>query len=206
MIVGRRWCGVCTWRRFKRLTGHDTARCGGGGRFVGLDGFDELAIRRRHLAAFALQQFDPYRGRAGTLEAEQLRATSRHVDDPATCKRAAVVDTDLQRAAIVQIRDPDDARQGQGSVRGADLVHVEDFAIGGLFAVKLRPIPGCDSGFAIAVIDLRVVPDTIDFVGVADLVPARRRVFLLRRFGRSGNPFCGRDDELGFGATGDKQC
>src|SRR3546814_19756172 len=57
-------------------------------------------------------------------------------------------------------------------MRGADLVHVEDFAVRRRLAVELRTIPGSDAGLPIFVIGLRVIPYASDLVGLADLVAA----------------------------------
>src|SRR3546814_5344781 len=57
-------------------------------------------------------------------------------------------------------------------MRGADLVHVEDFAVRRRLAVELRTVPGSDAGLPIFVIGLRVIPYASDLVGLADLVAA----------------------------------
>src|SRR3546814_8140097 len=67
----------------------------------------------------------------------------------------AVVHPDVDGTAVVEVGHPNHARQRQGAMRGADLVHVEDLAVCCRLAVELRTIPGCDAGLPILVIGLR---------------------------------------------------
>src|SRR3546814_8622303 len=71
-------------------------------------------------------------------------------------ERSAIVHPDIDRTPVVEIRHPDDARQRQRAMCGADLVHVEDFAVRRRLAVELRTVPGSDAGLPIFVIGLRV--------------------------------------------------
>src|SRR3546814_20508264 len=60
-------------------------------------------------------------------------------------ERSAIVHPDIDRTPVVEIRHPDDARQRQRAMCGADLVHVEDFAVRRRLAVELRTVPGSDA-------------------------------------------------------------
>ena len=53
----------------------------------------------------------------GALEAQELRRPPRHVDDPAARVRAAVVDAQLDRPAVLEIGHLHDARHRQRAMR-----------------------------------------------------------------------------------------
>src|SRR5271166_2585587 len=110
------------------------------------------------------------RGRAAGLETEKLRGAARYIDNAAARKRAAVVDAQLQRAAVIEIGHLDDARHRQGVMCRGQLVQIEDLAIGGVLPVELLAIPRGHPGLVVIVVDRRIVPDPIDLVRSTDLV------------------------------------
>ena len=55
-------------------------------------------------------------------------------------------------------------------MRGRQLVHVVDFAVGGHLAVEPRPVPRRDADLRIGEILARVIPDALNLIGSADLV------------------------------------
>jgi hypothetical protein len=75
-------------------------------------------------------------------------------------------------------------RTTEGS--GSEVVHVVELAIGGVFAVEIRPVPGRNAGLDVAVVGRRVVPDAVDLIGIADLVDAAfwRLLHVLRGLGQ----------------------
>src|SRR5260221_266446 len=75
------------------------------------------------------------------LKAEQLRRTARHVDDAAPGIGPAIVDADLDAAAVVEIGHLDDRRQRQRAVGGGHRVEVEGLAVGGVLAVECLAVP-----------------------------------------------------------------
>src|ERR1700679_147643 len=74
-------------------------------------------------------------------------------------------------------------------MRRGQCMAVIEFAIGGVFSVKGRPIPGSDAGFVVIGLFAGVIPDAVDLIGSAHLVdPGRGRRFChrTRRRRRSG--------------------
>ena len=80
------------------------------------------------------------RGAVG-VEAQHLRRPPRDVDDPVAVERPAVVDAQLQRAAILQVGHPHDARHRQRAMRRREVIHVVGFAAGGAASVEAGSVP-----------------------------------------------------------------
>ena len=123
-------------------------------RGAGQPGRSEFAAHRRlgDLDALLLHDPDAYRRHAGIDETEQLRRAARHVDQAVLDKRAAIVDAQPQRAAVLQIADLDDARQRQCLVCRRHLVHVVDLAVRRRLAVEARAVPRGGAGLVVIVV------------------------------------------------------
>lgn len=67
---------------------------------------------------------------------------AREVEDPAVDVRPAVSDADVQMLSVREIHHSDNTAQWHRSVSGGQGIHVEQFAVCGLPAVKLLAIPG----------------------------------------------------------------
>ena len=117
------------------------------------------------LAAFIGQNIDAHFRHAIPLEAKELCTTPRNIDDPAACERPAVIDPQHNGTSVFQVRNPNSTGQRQRAVRGCHVILVIGFAVGRFLAVKVRAIPGCDSGLGILVIFGGVIPDTLDLIG-----------------------------------------
>src|SRR5215207_6739767 len=79
-------------------------------------------------------------------DADRLGGCFREVDDAPVRIRAAVVDAHHHRLARPLVGDPDLGAEGQGLVRGGQVVGVEPLAIGSLLAVKAGAVPGGCAG------------------------------------------------------------
>ena len=82
----------------------------------------------------------------------------------------AIVDAELERAAVAEIGYLDNARHRQSPMRGGQLIEIKKLAVGGIFLVKLLTVPGGDTGLVVIVIDRRVVPDRVYLIRDADLI------------------------------------
>jgi len=76
----------------------------------------------------------------------------------------------LERAAVVEIGDLDDARHRQGPMRSGQFVQIKNLAVGRISLVKLLAVPGGDPSLVIIVIDRRVVPDPVYLIWGTDLI------------------------------------
>src|SRR5262245_60562635 len=65
----------------------------------------------------------------------------RQVDRAAFLKRAAIIDANLDRAAVLEIGHANHCSKGQGRVGGGEMVGVESFAGSSFFAVKTGAVP-----------------------------------------------------------------
>src|ERR1044071_1692778 len=69
------------------------------------------------------------------VEAESMRRRGGKIDDAAACERAAVVDADIDHAAVALIGDLDGAAERQSAVRRCQRLGVDAFAARGLVTV-----------------------------------------------------------------------
>ena len=122
------------------------------------------------MTAFFGQDLDPHLGGAGFLEVQELSAPPGDVQDPPMGERSPVVNLKGDLAPVGQVRHPDQAGQRQCPMRGGQTVLVVGLATGRLLPVKSRAVPGGDAGLVVLVVDMRVIPDAGDLIGLADLV------------------------------------
>jgi membrane associated rhomboid family serine protease len=90
--------------------------------------------RRQHLQAD--------RGHARGHHVESARGPQRQVNDPILDERTAVNDPYDHLTMILQVGDPHAGVKRQCAVRGHQVIHVVDFAIGRAPAVIRHPVPG----------------------------------------------------------------
>ena len=135
------------------------------------------------------------------VNTKQIGATTGDVENAVLGKRAAIVDTQLDAAAVVEVGDANDAGQRQGSMRCGQVVHVVGFAVGGRLAMESGAVPGGNPLLHIIVIDLRIVPDPLDLIGLAYLVEAGRTLGSLGGLGDTAilhtTPGAGRQGQQG---------
>ena len=160
-------------------------------RFAGLVGFGNPPT-------FFRQYFNADFGRPLPLEAEKLSRATGQINNPTVGEWPPVIDPHNQGAPVFQIRHPHKAWHGQRPMRRSYCVLVKDFTIGSIFIMKIRSVPGCNPRFDISIIDFRIIPDTVDLVGRADLVSSGRLALgqdVPNLFGRMNH-------QLRFGAGG----
>src|SRR6185312_10949973 len=106
------------------------------------------------------------------VEAEQLGGAHRKVDQAVADIGPAIVDAHDNRPVILEIGHAHIRRQRQSRMRRRDGVHVEDFAIGGVAAVKIVAIPGGKASGGVIHVFLRNVSAAADDVRMADPIDA----------------------------------
>src|SRR6202034_638202 len=77
-------------------------------------------------------------------------------------------------------------------MRRGQRIAVIEFAIGGVFSVKGRPIPGGDAGLVVIGLFAGVIPDAVDLIGTAHLVDPGRSWRFRHRWRRRWRPGWGR--------------
>ena len=92
-------------------------------------------------AALIGHDLDPDAGGSLHVHAQQFGGVLGQIENAAMGERPAVIDADDDRTAILEIGDAHDRRHRQGPVRRGHGVLVEHVAIGGVFAVEIRPVP-----------------------------------------------------------------
>ena len=88
------------------------------------------------------QDFDLDLGHACLDHVEPAGSAQGEVEDAASDEGAAVVDFDIDAAAVAQVGDPDEGSKGEFPVGGGEAVHVVDFTAGGGPSVKVVGIVG----------------------------------------------------------------
>ena len=126
------------------------------------------------LSAFFGQDLHPHLGGAGSLEVQELSAPLGDIQDPPMGERSPVVNLKGDLAPVDEVRHPDKAGQRQCPMRRGQTVLVVGLAAGRLLPVKAGTVPGGNAGLVILVVDMRVVPDTGDLIGLADLIARGR--------------------------------
>ncbi len=63
---------------------------------------------------------------------------------------AAVGDADVDGFVVGEIDDAHPGSEGQGPMRGSELFHVVDLAVGGGAAMIRMAVPACEAGFAVS--------------------------------------------------------
>ena len=96
------------------------------------------------------------------------RPRGRQLDDPVVDERATVVQTQDERLAAGEIGDAHQARKRQSLVGAGDGVLVIGLAAGGADARATCRIDHCNAGLVVTIIDCRLVPDSVELVGLAD--------------------------------------
>src|SRR5216683_222738 len=88
------------------------------------------------------EQFDAHESSAGADHVQRHCSGARKIENAVANEWAAVDDADLHVAAVIQIRDAQDASKRQRAVRRHERVHVENFAICRAAPVKWDSVPG----------------------------------------------------------------
>src|SRR6266508_974279 len=110
----------------------------------------EERVRRRSGPAPSLrgqrQHANAHRNGATVAGAQLLRGSVRQIDDPAGHVRTAIIDANLDRAAVPEVRHEDPCAQRQGAMGSRELVHIVDLAACGAAAMVRLAIPRCLTG------------------------------------------------------------
>lgn len=121
-------------------------------------------------------------------DAEERRGALGEIHDAVSGIGSAVVDENIDRAAVLQVRDPRPRRQRQNEACGGQLPLIEDHAAGGLAAAPMPAIPGRRA----CLLDNTIWP----FLQSGDLLVAARRGVLIDPRVRLGL-HCGRNQQCG---------
>lgn len=87
------------------------------------------------------EQFDAHASRAAADHVERDSGGAGEIENAVADERAAVDYAHLYVAAIIQIRNAQDAAERQSAMRGYERVHVENFAVGRAPAVEWDSVP-----------------------------------------------------------------
>ena len=87
---------------------------------------------------------------AGPDECDGFGRCMREIDDAVLDEGATVGDTDFDGFVVAEIDHAHPGPEGQGTVRGGELFHIVDFAVGGGAAVIGMSVPAGEPGFAVS--------------------------------------------------------
>src|ERR1700722_6786498 len=143
----------CTGRCARRRRRSGRGRCGerGRGGRHGRDGrYGRCRDNRRRWRRQQVNGAHVHHGGSVAQHVEFGGGRVREVDDSIADEGTAIVDSNHDAAAVLQIRDAHVGGQRQRLVGGRHAVHIIGFAGRGFFLVEARAVPRCDSALPVA--------------------------------------------------------
>ncbi len=118
----------------------------------------------------AADVFDLHPCNTVALKSQKLRGSNGNINEAISDVRAAIIDPDHNGAPVRKVGDAYVGRQRQRGMCCRNRIHIEDFAIGGVAAMKVLAIPGCKANGTVVDILFGHIESAADRIGLSDAV------------------------------------